>query len=158
MNSALLDEATFRTVLGATPLVSIDLVVRRADGHLLLGLRNNRPAQGCWFVPGGRIRKDETLDAAFARLTHDELGVEIARQGSRLLGVYEHHYADSVFGEGAGAPGTHYVVLGYQVPYLAEFETLLPLEQHARFAWFAPAAVLSADDVHPNTKAYIHDL
>jgi hypothetical protein len=28
--SAVLDEATFRTVVGAAPLVSIDLVVRRA--------------------------------------------------------------------------------------------------------------------------------
>ena len=27
--------------------------------------RTNRPAQGYWFVPGGRVQKDETLEAAF---------------------------------------------------------------------------------------------
>lgn len=158
MNMPLLDDATFRTVVGATPLVSIDLIVRREDGSLLLGLRNNRPAQGFWFVPGGRIRKGETLDAAFLRLTQTELGMAIARLDGRLLGVYEHLYADSVFGDAGDAPSTHYVVLGYEVPYAEELEARLPLEQHSGFRWFDPATVLNADNVHPNTKAYIHDL
>ncbi|HRQ56887.1 MAG TPA: GDP-mannose mannosyl hydrolase [Azoarcus taiwanensis] len=158
MSTAPLDEATFRTVVGATPLVSFDLVVQRADGKILLGLRNNRPAQGFWFVPGGRIRKGETLDAAFERLTRTELGVEIARGECRLLGVYEHLYEDSVFGEGDDAPSTHYVVLGYALRCADAFVARLPFEQHARFAWFEPAAVLSSEAVHPNTKAYIQDL
>ena len=57
MTAPLLDEDSFRAAVAAVPLVSIDLVVRRANGDVLLGLRNNRPAQGQWFVPGGRIRK-----------------------------------------------------------------------------------------------------
>ena len=154
----MLDEAIFRTVVAATPLVSIDLVVQRADGKILLGLRNNRPARGFWFVPGGRIRKDEMLDAAFARLTRAELGVEIARSDCRLLGVYEHLYEDSVFGEGDGVPSTHYVVLGYAVPYTDAFAAQLPLDQHAQFSWLDPAAMLSDEAVHPNTKAYMQDL
>jgi len=64
---------TFRTVVAATPLVSLDLVVQRASGEILLGERLNRSARGYWFVPGGRIRKSEHLDDAFRRLTHDEL-------------------------------------------------------------------------------------
>ncbi|MBP8150801.1 MAG: GDP-mannose mannosyl hydrolase [Xylophilus sp.] len=158
MTALLLDDATFRAVVEATPLVSIDLVVRRPDGQLLLGLRHNRPAQGFWFVPGGRIRKGETLDAAFERLTQAELGVKMARRDARLLGVYEHLYQDSVFGDGPQAPSTHYVVLGYEVPCVAELEASLPLEQHARFDWFDLAAVLALDSVHPNTKAYTYDL
>lgn len=158
MTAPLLDDATFRAVVATTPLVSIDLVVRRADGHMLLGLRNNRPAQGCWFVPGGRIRRGETLDEAFERLTKTELGVKLARRDARLLGVYEHLYQDSVFGEGDGARSTHYVVLGYEVRCDADLEGILPLEQHARFGWFTPTAVLALDNAHPNTKAYIHAL
>lgn len=60
---------TFRTVVESTPLVSIDLVVRNQQGNILLGERTNRPAQGYWFVPGGRILKDETFEGAFKRLT-----------------------------------------------------------------------------------------
>lgn len=48
-------------VVERTPLVSIDLVVTNARQEVLLGWRNNKPAQHCWFVPGGVVRKGETL-------------------------------------------------------------------------------------------------
>ena len=46
-----LDDKTFLRVIEATPLVSIDLLVRNERGQVLLGKRANRPAQGLWFVP-----------------------------------------------------------------------------------------------------------
>ena len=54
MSAAFQDEATFRTVVDAMPLGSIDLIVGGADGKILLGQRNNRPAMGFRFVPGGK--------------------------------------------------------------------------------------------------------
>lgn len=59
----------FAQVIDRTPLVSLDLLVENGQGEFLLGLRTNRPAQGFWFVPGGRVRKGETLAQAFERLT-----------------------------------------------------------------------------------------
>lgn len=56
-----LDATTFETVVASTPLISIDLLVKNKKGEYLLGLRNNRPAQGYWFVPGGRIQKTKHL-------------------------------------------------------------------------------------------------
>ena len=56
-----LDKSTFTTVIDSSPLVSIDLVVLDREGNVLLGERLNRPAQGYWFVPGGRITKNESL-------------------------------------------------------------------------------------------------
>ena len=76
---------TFQLVVASTPLVSIDLVVENAHGELLLGLRNNRPAQGSWFVPGGRVLKNESLDDAFVRLARDELGVDVSRSSARFF-------------------------------------------------------------------------
>lgn len=52
-----LDTDIFATVVHCAPLISIDLLVQNAQGEYLLGLRNNRPAQGYWFVPGGRVKK-----------------------------------------------------------------------------------------------------
>jgi len=157
MNSAFLDEVTFRTVVDATPLVSIDLIVRRGDGNILLGQRRNRPAKDFWFVPGGRITKGESLDEAFRRLTLSELGVVVERKAGRLLGVYEHLYDDSVFGPAGEAPSTHYVVLGYELRWQAEaFD--LPREQHVEYRWFDPEKMLLTDEVHTNTKAYVQDL
>ncbi|NMU26793.1 NUDIX domain-containing protein, partial [Vibrio parahaemolyticus] len=72
-----LDKETFSLVVRSTPLVSIDLVIENAQGQTLLGLRNNRPAQGFWFVPGGRVLKGESLKDAFLRLCQDEVGLEV---------------------------------------------------------------------------------
>ena len=57
-----LSSADFTTIIKSTPLVSIDLIVRNIEDNVLLGKRTNRPAQGCWFVPGGRVLKDEHFD------------------------------------------------------------------------------------------------
>ena len=140
---------TFKTIVTHTPLISIDLVVRNAAGAVLLGKRCNRPAQGYWFVPGGRVCKDESLDAAFLRLTTAELGQPFARSQGVFLGTYEHFYADCFAGPGTS---THYVVLGYslQVAELAR----LPAEQHSDYRWFSPAELLADDLVHENSKAY----
>ena len=85
----------FGRMVADMPLISIDLVVRNTQGEALLGLRLNRPAQGYWFVPGGRIRKDERIPQAFVRLVKEELGQELAFERAAFLGVYEHHYSDN---------------------------------------------------------------
>lgn len=64
-----LDTEVFKTVVASTPLISMDLIVQNDAGQVLLGYRNNRPAQGFWFVPGGRILKDEHFEVAFGRLS-----------------------------------------------------------------------------------------
>ena len=54
-------------VIKHTPLVSIDLIVRNGKDQILVGLRTNEPAKGFWFVPGGRILKNERITEAFKR-------------------------------------------------------------------------------------------
>src|SRR5438445_9092197 len=88
----LLDAHTFATVVAHAPLVAVDLIIEDAQGAVLLGLRNNPPAKGYWFVPGGRIRKDETLNTAFARITQAELGPHAPMTQGSCIGVYEHFY------------------------------------------------------------------
>jgi colanic acid biosynthesis protein WcaH len=77
-------------VIQRTPLVSIDLVARDSDSRMLLGLRMNEPAKDTWFVPGGRILKDESLDDAFTRITRSELGIECLRSQACFLGLFTH--------------------------------------------------------------------
>lgn len=148
---------TFRTVVASTPLVSIDLVVQNALGEILLGQRLNRPAQGCWFVPGGRILKNESLDAAFLRLTSGELGQTFERSQARLLDVYEHFYSDSVFAE-EEALGTHYVVLGYHLRLPAPMKLAPPADQHDSYRWWSMAEMQASAEVHDNTRAYLQAL
>jgi colanic acid biosynthesis protein WcaH len=140
----------FATVVANAPLVAIDLIVQNHQGAVLLGLRNNPPAQGCWFVPGGRIRKGESLDTAFARIAKDELELQAQRSEHPSAGVYEHFY--DVDFNGTKHASTHYIVLAYRLRIAPEL--LLPHHQHSRFQWMQPDRILQHPDVHPYTKAY----
>ena len=92
-----LDEKEFSDGIAALPLLSIDLLVRdESSDKYLLGWRCNRPAANHWFVPGGRVQKNEALDDAFTRLTKTELGIGINRSKAQWFGVYEHFYDDYV--------------------------------------------------------------
>jgi len=82
----------FTKIVSHTPLVSIDLVVRNESGGVLLGKRTNRPAQGTWFVPGGRINKNEKIQDAFGRIIQDEPGNSYPFSEARFLGPYQHFY------------------------------------------------------------------
>lgn len=145
-----LDKETFRTVVHSAPLISIDLVIMNPQLQVLLGLRTNRPALGYWFVPDGRILKDESMAEAFRRLSKAELGVFAEIGDAEFLGVYEHFYSDNF--SGTDFP-THYVVLGYRFIYDLDLGSL-PDAQHQQYRWCDVDALLASDKVHDNTKAY----
>jgi colanic acid biosynthesis protein WcaH len=149
---AFLNKQEFTEVIDRTPLVSIDLVVENEKGEILFGLRTNRPAKSYWFVPGGRILKNETLDDAFLRLTLNELGVQFSRNDARLLDIYEHFYEDCVMGQ---TPSTHYVVAGYHLK-VQQTSLALPIgEQHNEYKWCAKAKVKSDTTVHKHSSDYM---
>ena len=106
-----LRQEDFATVVRSTPLVSLDFIAENSRGEFLLGKRTNRPAQGYWFVPGGRVQKDETLEAAFERLTMAELGLRLPITAGQFYGVWQHFYDDNFSGTDFT---THYVVLGFR--------------------------------------------
>lgn len=145
-----LDNKTFETVIDSTPLISLDLVVKNQQGQALLGFRTNRPAQDYWFVPGGRIQKNESMKTAFTRLCENELGLTCTIEQAKCLGPFEHFYDDSVFGDHVS---THYVVLGYEI-VVDESQLSLPTEQHSQYQWFDVNALLTQDNVHQHSKWY----
>ncbi|GGQ16648.1 GDP-mannose mannosyl hydrolase [Shewanella litoralis] len=150
-----LDKDTFATVIASSPLVSIDLVVINHLGQALLGKRLNKPAQDYWFVPGGRIVKNESIADAFKRLTSDELGTEFGITEASLLGPYDHFYDDCVFDNDVS---THYVAIAYVLKLKHEL-TALPLGiQHAHYQWFDIDALLMAEHVHIHSKNYFIDI
>lgn len=145
-----LNEADFKKIINLTPLISIDLIVINAIKQVLLGYRSNKPALGYWFVPGGRVRKDETIQDAFLRLTFEELGRAYDLKDARFLGVFEHFYKDNYFDANST---THYIVLGYELHSMADVLSL-PAQQHSAYKWLGENEILAGADVHCNTKAY----
>lgn len=162
----------FTSACAALPLVSVDVyLTRQQEGGtaLLLGHRANRPAQGWWFTPGGRIRKQEALPQALARVFTDELGLPAAWAAhARLLGAWDHFYPDSAFDE---AVPTHYVNLAYQMAWNdvaglgcsgsaagtppAHAWPVGQGAQHLAWRWWPLAELAQAPDVHPHVKAVL---
>ena len=140
----------FATVVSSTPLISIDLIVENQVGEFLLGQRTQRPAQNFWFVPGGRVQKDETLEQAFARLTEAELGKRFVMADGEFYGVWQHFYDDNFSGTDFS---THYIVLGFRLRVDASV-LQLPTAQHSAYRWLTSESLLARDDVHGNSRAY----
>jgi colanic acid biosynthesis protein WcaH len=142
-----LPDQVFKTVIQSTPLISIDLVVRNEKNEVLLGKRLNAPAKDYWFVPGGRIQKDETLDDAFTRLIKEELGTEVVvkRSEANFFGVYEHFYEENVFDHTAT---THYIVLSYEITTYSNELDKISFNQHIKYVWWNELDNKSSKNTH----------
>ena len=145
----MLGDQIFKTVVDSTPLVSIDILLKR-ENKVLLGRRVNKPAQGYFFSIGGRINKNETIDNAMARVALNELNIYL-KSTPEFIGVFEHFYDDSMYEN----VSTHYVNLAYE--YEVEEIPNLPTEQHSEYQWFSIDELLESKQVHKYTKDYFRN-
>ena len=145
----MLDDYTFKTVIDSTPLVSIDILLKK-DNKILLGKRINKPAQGYFFSTGGRVNKNEAIDNAMSRIAKNELNIEL-KTTPKFIGVFEHFYDDSIYEN----ISTHYVNLAYE--YEVKEITDLPTEQHNEYQWFTVNELLESKQVHKYTKDYFRN-
>jgi colanic acid biosynthesis protein WcaH len=139
----------WETVVRNVPIVSIDLVVRSADG-IILGKRTNRPAKGEWFVPGGRVHKHERLVEATHRVASEELGIEI--EVIERLGAYEHLYHDAELDD---VGGKHYLANGFVVETDAGIDKVETDDQYGGLRAFESTELPT--NLHEYTAAYLRD-
>jgi colanic acid biosynthesis protein WcaH len=141
----------FAQVVRLAPLVSIDLIIRDDKQSVFVGLRTNEPAKGLYFVPGGCIRKDETIENAFARILENETGCRASFTDAHFLGVRQHFYPTNR--HRLNGYGTHYIVLAYELRF--DYRPTIMLDyQHSNHRWMNEDELKAAIDVHDNTKAY----
>lgn len=151
----MLSEQEFKEKVRLAPLVSIDFIVKDPAGNVLLGMRNNRPAQGYLFVPGGSVRKGEDFyGGALPRIAWKEFGMRLRREDVHPIGLFRHSYADNFSGTEFG---TDYFACGFRVIPFVERGCVEQREerpQHREWVWMGEAQLLQDPRVHPNTKAY----
>lgn len=134
----------WRQIVEHSPLVSVDLVVEYGEG-VLLGKRENEPAREEWFIPGGVVRKGESLEEAVQRVAKEELGCGVSIR--TRLGVYEHFYNNSEFGD----VSKHYVPVAFVVK--PSDQSVEPDTQHSSLEVFSPPYT----GFHEYVQTYLDD-
>ena len=75
------------------PLVGVGVVIV-SDGAILLVQRGREPGRGLWAVPGGKVRRGETMRAAARREAREETGLDVEVGDVIWVGAHiddEHH-------------------------------------------------------------------
>lgn len=65
----------YNKIIESMPISCVDLLIFSQDKYLLLK-RNNNPAKGQYWFPGGRIHKMETIENACLRISKSECNLE----------------------------------------------------------------------------------
>lgn len=151
----MLNKEDFYNVVEKTPLVSVDFIIKHND-KVLLGCRNNNPAKGTYFTPGGVIFKNEKVDDAIGRVLHDELGINYEMISNvEFNGVFNHMYPNNFKDDSFG---THYVCLSYIIHLdlpLSEYGINISDPQHKDIEWRDVTTILESDDVHSLVKEMV---
>ncbi|HHZ92505.1 TPA: NUDIX domain-containing protein [Candidatus Poribacteria bacterium] len=154
MQKLVLDQDEYFQAVSLTQLVSIDILVIY-DGKLLVGERTNNPAKGSFFVPGGKVYKNEYLKEALERISKDEIGLRLTSDQITLHGIYDHIYENNFRDDSCG---THYVCIAClfeldDVGKVGVVETAM-LSQHQRVEWLDTNQIVDHPKVHTNVKSY----
>lgn len=145
----------FKFTVQSTNLFALDLIIIDHENRVLLGLRVNSPAKNFWFVPGGRVLKNEKLNSALDRIVMSEVGLNKSNFDSiEFRGLYEHFYEDSFFADCTN--GTHYIVAALKLTLKAGVSIHnMQLDSQHRELKFINVDILMADKhVHEYTKSY----
>ncbi len=83
------------------PIFCVDIVLKTSKGGFLLVKRSNEPAKGQWWLPGGRLLRDETIGGAARRKIKEEIGLNV-QSFKRMNKCYELIFNESPFSHGGG--------------------------------------------------------
>jgi len=84
----------YKKILEKMPICCVDGVIS-FRGKVLLVLRNKEPAKNKWWLPGGRIFKNERLRAAMKRKIKEETGINVKVE--KIIGIYETFFKKGPF-------------------------------------------------------------
>ena len=68
-------EIEYKSILSSIPILCVDLLIIN-NGKFLLLKRENEPAKGEYWFPGGRLLKFETIRDASLRKAREEVNLE----------------------------------------------------------------------------------
>ena len=124
-----INEPFYSEIKKLMPLPCVDLLIVN-KGRLLLMKRNNSPANGLWFTPGGRIRKGESIETAVIRKLKEETALEPI--SIKQAGVMSHVW-----------PKVQTITVFYIVHVLSD--KIVMNDEHSDYKWIKSVE----EDTHP---------
>ena len=101
-----LNSAPYQKIHNSLPIVCVDIVLKTAEGKFLLVKRKEEPAKDNWWLVGGRVFKNESLESAARRKVQEEIGL-VVEKVEKLIGGYELIFKEDPYGH---ENGTHTIV------------------------------------------------
>lgn len=119
----------YGNMVKSLPICCVDIFVYDAtDKSYLMVKRTAPPAEGAWWVPGGRLFKGETFFACAERKCRDEIGVQVIAKA--VLGVYS-----TIFDVSAWDCVTHTINVAVLTQVVGQHDTARPDDTIASYRW-----------------------
>lgn len=119
-------QADYFQILRLVPIVCVDVAIVRGD-KVLLVKRKDKPAQGEWWFPGGRVYKGESLRQAALRKAQEEVGLK-CKAGEII------HTAETVFEDGPEGIPVHSVNTIFFLSPVDDSQVILD-NSHSTYLW-----------------------
>lgn len=136
-----IEERFYRRILACMPIPCVDIALVH-KGRVLLVQRDDPPARGEWWVPGGRVLKNERMRDTAARKAFEEVGVP-CHVGPIV------HTAETIFPDGPGGIAVHSINSCFLV-YPMRARVSVRLDGHHRRARWVEAV---PEGLHPYVEA-----
>lgn len=133
----------YKKIHKSMPILCVDVIIKSGN-NVLLVKRSNKPAQGLWWFPGGRVLKGELLENTAIRKIKEEIGLNIKKV--KLLGVEETMFSDGPFGW-----PTHTVNIVFLAELPGKITDIKLDNQSEDYKWFSK----SEKSFHPYIKKFI---
>lgn len=137
----------YKEILEKLAVPCVDVVIENDLDELLMIKRDNEPAKGQWWLPGGRIFKKETIKEAAIRKVKEEIGLDV--DDIVVVGAYETIFDEGPFGIKTGSHTVNVVVKGR----VKSFSDMAVNSDHSESKFFRDVQ----EDWHPYLKEAIND-
>jgi len=151
----ILEEDLWKIIVGNMPISAKDLLFYSDKKGLLMGKRINNPAKDYYFVPGGRVFKNENRDDAIKRISNHEVGLILNSNNYTSIGTYDHFYPDSIW-ENTKVT-THYIVEAILILIGDEELNFNIRNQHSDLIWINESNI-GKEKVHKYSMKYLSDI
>lgn len=132
----IIDPKDYKKIVELMPIMVIDYLIYENDksNNILLVKRNNEPLKDQWWVPGGRIFKNESVNKSSKRILRKETGIiKSDLKYLNFIGYYEAQYPKSEWDT-----DTHTISLIFEGTLKSELTPIVLDNQSSKYKFGPP--------------------